>query len=127
MSESRTSFSGYGESRTSSWSTSPRHSVVDQSTNISDNGESRSGGESRASYTSPKSSAKKARSTDIGEVRSQVMQELYDEFYDEIKDEVRQELKKEKTKIVRELKDELKAKLKTDLRNSLVGSEGVER
>ncbi len=64
---------------------------------------------------------------DIGEIRSQVMQELYDELYGEIKDEVRQELEKEKPKIVRELSDELKAKLKADLKRNLTKGRGEDR
>ena len=67
------------------------------------------------------------KSIDIGDIRSQVMQELYDELYVEIKDEVRQELEKEKPEIVREIKDELKEKLKADLKRNLTQSRGEDR
>lgn len=67
------------------------------------------------------------KSKDIGDMRSQVMQELYDELYGEIKDEVRQELEKEKPEIVREIKDELKEKLKADLKRNLTQSRGEDR
>ena len=103
-------------------------------------GESRSSGESRPSsykissekqhreaIKSTKSKDSKAKSQDIGDIRSQVMQELYDELYDEIKDEVRQELKKEKPEIVREIKNELKAKLKYDLKRKLTQGRGEEK
>ena len=69
----------------------------------------------------------KAKSQDIGDIRSQVMQELYDELYGEIKDEVRQELEKEKPEIVREIKDEVKEKLKADLKRNLTQGRGEER
>lgn len=110
MSESRSS----GESRTSSPSYQSNY------------GESR---ESRGSSYIPQKSSKttKRKSKDIGDIRSQVMQELYDELYGEIKDEVRQELEKEKPEIVREIKDELKEKLKADLKRNLTQSRGEDR
>lgn len=67
------------------------------------------------------------KSKDIGDIRSQVMQELYDELYGEIKDEVRQELEKEKPEIVKEIKEELKAKLKADFKRDLTQDRGEDR
>lgn len=114
MSESRG-----GESRTSYSSYTPTYRSY---------GEPRKSGKSRgSSYTTPKPKETNGGSKDIGDIRSQVMQELYDELYGEIKEEVRQELQKEKPEIVRELKDELKAKLKADLKRNLTQGRGEDR
>ena len=79
------------------------------------------------SSTSLKTKSPKEKTTDIGEIRSQVMQELYDELYGEIKDEVRKELQKEKQQIVSEIKEEVKTKLKADLIRGLTQDRGEYR
>ena len=69
-------YSSYGESRSSGESRTSSPSYQ------SNYGESR---ESRGSSYTPQKSSKptKRKSKDIGDIRSQVMQELYDELYGE--------------------------------------------
>lgn len=67
----------------------------------------------------------KNKSTDIGVMRSQIIDELYQEFFTEIKDEVRQEMQDTKGEIVREVAEELKTKLKTDLRKQLIEGKNI--
>lgn len=116
------SYRSYGESRNNGES---RTSTPIYRPSV---GESRESGESRgSSYTPSTPKSTTGKSKDIGDIRSQVMQELYDELYGEIKQEVRQELEKEKPEIVREIKDELKEKLKEDLKRNLTQGRGEDR
>lgn len=110
-----------------------RSSYSSYTTTNTSYGESRSG-ESRTSsypsytvsYDSNPTPKKEKSTTDIGDIRSQVMQELYDEFYADIKSKLRQELEKEKPEMIRELKDGIKERLMTDLKRNLT-SRGEDR
>lgn len=82
-------------------------------------------GESRESQKSSKQY--EYNSKDIGDVRSQVMQELYGELYEEIKQEVRQEIQKEKPEIIRKVKVKIREKLEEDLKRNFIQGRGEDR